>query len=744
MGENKQFLTEELEYLEKTLNLLKTEIIRLNTLRNQRKHSLRDSGKDMWENSAHYIDDFQRLTEMNQRLSEVSGHTVSYNNTLKQLEKYVRILKSPYFGRVDFIEENSEEKEKIYIGLHNVTDPTSHSIAVYDWRAPISSVFYQYELGEAAYKAPFGTITGKVELKRQYKIKNSELNYFFDCSIRIDDEMLQEVLSQNSSVKMRAIIETIQREQDIIIRDTENDLLIVQGVAGSGKTSIALHRIAFLLYNGLNSGLTNQNILVVSPNTVFSKYISSILPELGEENVQQITFDDYAADVFKTRWKIETRNTMLEALICCQKGPDNEIRKQSLEFKGSRGFTQLLDRLVQHFEKKILSFDDVYYDGKVIEKRQRLRNLFLDNRISLPAAKRLKRIEKMLLDKVHPLQRKRLGKIESLVQKMDGHDFDIKPFSRMLSIKESRMLLKQIRKFTEIDYYKVYALLFKNDGLFYTLAQGIALPEHIYRIIMATRRNLENGQVSYEDCVALLYMKLKLEGSDSFSEIKQVVIDEAQDYSPMQYEVFKLMFKDAGFTVLGDINQAIEKDFGLSVYDVIAGIFNKRKSVKVYLNTSYRSSSEITAFTRKIIAGEQDVSTFERHEAEPYIVYGQDMYVVAEQICHDIHMFSEQGYTSIAVICKTAAESINIYERIKYVSDVKLIKSDENELEKGVVVIPSYAAKGLEFDVVLVNAVSMENYNSELDRRLLYIACTRALHRLVLYCTGEKSHFIHC
>lgn len=290
---------EEQEYLVNTIQHISQELDKELVVLEGRKAELIKLRKEMWENTVHFTSDFERLTEVNQYLSSLESQTAGYDSTLKQIEKYRRLLSSPYFGRFDFSEGESEECEKIYIGIHNVIDMKEQNILVYDWRAPISSIYYEYELGEAEYSTPQGRATGKVQLKRQYKIREGKLQYFFDSSITIDDEMLQQALCRSSSPKMRNIIETIQKEQNAIIRDTENELLIVQGVAGSGKTSIALHRIVFLLYQGLNTKLNSNNIIIISPNEVFSDYISGVIPELGEANVDRITFgeirhkDDY-------------------------------------------------------------------------------------------------------------------------------------------------------------------------------------------------------------------------------------------------------------------------------------------------------------------------------------------------------------------------------------------------------------------------------------------------------------------
>lgn len=772
MNNYQQNFQEEAHYLEKALSFLNKELARQKELLSNRKESLRESRKDMWENGVHFSSDFDKLTELNQYLEAERGHTVSYIHTLKQIKKYEKMLESPYFGRFDFAEEDSTKEDKIYVGLHNLMDSKTHEILVHDWRAPISSIFYRYELGKASYTAPFGEIRGDVKLKRQFKIRNSELKYFFDCSIKIDDEMLQDVLCRNSSPKMKNIVETIQREQDIIIRDTDNELLIVQGVAGSGKTTIALHRIAFLLYHGMNSNIDHHNILIVSPNSVFSKYISGVLPELGEENVNQITFEEYAAGVLKGRGKLQTRNEYIEKLMSSGGVESGQIKKQSSDFKGSRIFTEILDRFIDYYERNMIDFQDICYDGRLVETKQRLKDIFLDNEINMPAAKRLERIESIIMDKVQPFQKKRLVEIEKDVESQDGHEFEVKQFSRLISIREIREISNRIKKFTKIDYYQVYSTLFNEKGLLEKLSQDLQLPENINQIIRLTGENLERGFVAYEDCAPLLYMKLRLEGSDEQSDIKQVVIDEAQDYSPVQYEVFNLLFKGAGFTVLGDINQSIDKDGDMSLYDEIADIFGKKKSVKVTLNKSYRSSYEISAFASKIPRKKVDIIPFERHDAEPEIACSSTLEEMTRSIIADIGSFLKQGYESVGVICKTAREAKELHRGIKdlqrrkdlrmqkdlkgqkdfrgmedfsdtkLLQSIKLINSNDAEIKKGVAVIPSYMAKGLEFDAVLVYNVSEQNYSTDFDRRLLYIACTRALHRLVLCCAGTKSPFI--
>lgn len=736
---------EEISYLENTIDLLKMEINRKADLLPGKKSKLIAFRKNMLENAGGFAGDFDRSADYSQYLPEASYQAADYCGDLKQIEKYQKMVDSPYFGRFDFIEEGCRDREKIYIGLCNVIDPKTGSILVHDWRAPISGMFYRYELGKVSYDAPGGAICGDTLLKRQYKIKHSQLKYFYDCSIKINDEILQEVLSRNCSPKMKNIIETIQKEQDFIIRDTESELLMVQDVAGSGKTSIALHRIAFLLYNGAGGNLSSKNFIIISPNAVFSKYISSVLPELGEENVEQTTFDGIVELLLKGRLAAETRNGQIESLIASGSSREGELKRKGIEFKGSRVFARILDRLVRHYGRKRIPFEDVYYDGRIIETRQGIKNAFLNKNSEMPMAIRLKRIENTLLDKVHPLQKKRrLEKIEKIVEKSEGHELEVRAFSRLLSIKEAGALVRRLHRFTRVDYLSMYKLLFSEPGLLIKLGKGLPLPEGVKEIILSTRDALESGYIHYEDCAPLLYLGVKTGGSDLFPDVRHVFIDEAQDYYPMHYELFNLLFKSARYTILGDIHQAVEKEADNSLYDVIAEILDREKVLKVYLNKSYRSSYEINAFTRGVLAGKQDFVSFWRHGKRPEVVRKDTRDLLDRSVARDIDRYLGQGFESIAVICKTMKEAEEVGARLNNLTGIRLVGPKGGDPGKGPLVIPSYMAKGLEFDVVMVYGASSENYTSHLDRKLLYIAGTRALHRLALYYTGERSPFIRC
>ncbi len=720
-------------YLNNTLDFIQKELDKDQASIKDRRSELIASRKEMWQNGPKSADDFDQIPELNNYLAEINYQTQNYERIAERIKKYTTMLDTPYFGRFDFKEDGYDDIEKFYIGLHSLMNMEDTSFLVYDWRSPIASMYYQCELGPSSYTSPVGILSGDLSMKRQYRIEKGKLKYFFDSSIEIKDDILQQVLSNNTSSKMRHIVETIQKEQDLIIRDTRSQLLMVQGVAGSGKTSIALHRIAFLLYKGLDSKLFSKNIMIISPNTVFSDYISNVLPSLGEENVEQSTLDAITRDLLDTDFTIEKREQMLESLVMLHKQQDLRLKVQAIGFKGSLAFKKILDLFIHYYIKRLLPFQDIYYDGQVIKTKEELKNQLLKDKTNLPISRQLNRMENILVRNMEDLKIHRLDKIRQVVEHVNNHSFNLEAYTNTLANHEIKIRIKQIKAFSKIDYFSLYKLLFKDPDLLLSLGKGLKLPNNIEQIIKETGKEFRHGYISYEDSMGILYLKLKLEGNDSFTNIRHLVIDEAQDYYPLQYEIFKLLFGHASFTVLGDFNQTLEKEGLESIYTDITGILNKEKSVKLSLNKGYRSSYEISLFSQKIIKNYSKGSlSFIRHGSEPKVVRSESMQHLYQLMATDITDYHKQGYNSICVICKTQQESKNVQ------------KSLEEYIDKDIqlLVIPAYMAKGLEFDAILVYNVSKTNYSSLLDKKLLYIAATRALHELKFYYTDTKSVFL--
>lgn len=743
MSEYKQKFIEESNYLKEIIDLIKYKLESETNTLEDKKVELIASRKEMWENTTHSSTDFDKLSDANQYLSVLQVQTLSYGNLAKLVSKLEKMLDIPYFARIDFTENGYSDTEKIYIGLFNLMDEETNDIRVYDWRAPISSIFYRSEIGPVEYTAPSGEIKGNVSLKRQYKIKKGKMEYFFDSNINILDEMLREALSKNMSSKMKTIVETIQKQQDLIIRDLVNELLIVQGVAGSGKTSVALHRIAFLLYQGLNLNLSSNNIVIISPNALFSQYISNVLPELGEENIDELTFESIFSEIFENKLSIKTKSEQLEEIMCSHKESEKDFLRSYIDFKGSSVFLEIINRYITYFEHKMIFFEDIYFNGKIVENRNLLKALLLSSKLNMPTAKKLKIIESRILDRVHDIRKVRREKIEKIVSNSDRHQFEVKSFTRVLASRETAAFTETLHKFTEFDPYELYKTLFKDKKIIFKISKGLNLPDNINEIIDYTNKNiLDQYNLPYSDGIGLMYLKLKSEGCNLYSNIKQVMVDEAQDYYPIHYNILKILFREARFTVVGDINQSVEKKTDLSIYDDIVSIFNKNKSKKLLLTKSYRNSYEISKFSQKLLDSEINTEFFKRNEGEPEIIFNLEQSALEDKIVEDINKYKSQGLDSIAILCKSRKQAMDVYFRLKSKIDIKLIDNRENFSITGTTITPVYMAKGLEFDAVMVYGTDKINYKTEYDKKILYIACTRALHRLSLYYTGEISNFL--
>ena len=585
---------------------------------------------------------------------------------------------------------------------------------VYDWRSPIASVFYRFMTGEAFYDAPCGRVTGELNLKRQYEIKNGKLEYFFDSDVQIVDEFLRQLLSQNTTAKMKAIVETIQHEQDVVIRDMENDLLMVQGVAGSGKTSIALHRAAYLMYQGLQTKLSANNIMIISPNSIFEQYISNVLPELGEDNVISSVFEDILSELLNGR-KIQSRNDFLENLIVNSKY--KEISRNSIEFKTSSFFREILDQFLIDIPRQWIEFEDVYYEGKCVVSGQILKDKIL-GRPETPLGIKLEQLEDYILEQIFGTGKGR------------GH-------------KEEKNLIKQeIQKFIKIDIVELYKILFSNEAYFYSLLQNSNPSQNIKNIWKYTKENLEADSLYYDDAIAIAYLYLKIYGTNKYKNIKQVVIDEAQDYYPLQYEIFNLVFSNAKFTILGDMKQTLAKKEDISFYEQIQKILNKKKSSLIMLDKSFRCTNEILNFSLKFIEQSSQIKSFNRNGDSPKVYIADNSEIFIDEIVKEIKLCQEKGFQSICLICKTEKNSTYLFNKIKHKLDIQLIKNGSASDLQGVFILPVYMSKGLEFDTVLICDADSQNYHDEDDKNLLYVACTRALHKLSLFCENEVSPLI--
>lgn len=712
---------------------------------NERRTGVIAGRKEMWQDLPHYVYSFDDLVLMSQHalvMGEQERDYALYERILKNLE---RMHRSPYFGRVDFKDREFPTVEPIYIGISSLVDSKSGEHLVYDWRAPVSSMFYDAEPGEASYVCEAGVIEGELLLKRQYSIEDGKLLYYFDTSLKIDDDVLQEVLAKHADDKMRNIVTSIQREQNSIIRDEEHPILIVQGPAGSGKTSIALHRAAYLLYR-FRGRLAAENLLIFSPNEIFSDYISNVLPELGEEPINQVTFTEYARKQLGSQYRLESMEDQMEYLMTQREAPGYSTRVQGIRFKTSRAFLQLLDAYVRHLESGAqLPVQDIEFQGRLImgsdEMLDRLRNRYSD----LPYAKRVGMLYRRIQFMAEEPVKEAVGKVaEELAADPDAVGMSAKEIrrrSRRIVGAELRAAMEKVEAWQNINAFQLYNDLFRNRKLFYRLAEGIELPGDIERIRRATVRRLEARQLPFEDVAPLMYLGLMVEGAPASQPIRHVIVDEAQDYSIFHYQVMKKLFPGSSFTILGDMNQSVHPYMNSGTYDSILETFEEQRPHLIRLQRTYRSTLQIAEFTRAILGGTADSESIQREGPKPRLVFVHES-ERTDAIAGEVMRMQEEGASSIAVVGKTASECAALHAKLQNQVESVLIQKGDTAFKTGVVVVPVYLAKGLEFDGVIVYDAGGRAYRHETERKAFYTACTRALHHLTLFAVGDPSPFI--
>jgi DNA helicase II / ATP-dependent DNA helicase PcrA len=703
------------------------------------RQEVADTLSQYWEKSGIDLLDEAQMVETLKRQKQISGF---FNSKRKRLEK---MYLSPYFGRIDFTEDGKEEPERIYIGISSLFRQETGESLIYDWRTPIAGMFYDCEPGRVEYPSPSGAVSGAMGLKRQYRIKDGRIELMFDCALKIDDPILQEVLGKHVDDRMRTIVTSIQREQNRAIRDEGHRLLVVEGPAGSGKTSIALHRAAYLLYRERDS-ITSKNILVFSPNRIFSDYISNVLPDLGEENILQATFAEYL-DQLGRRFGMKTEewSGQLEYLFAAAETPEYMVKTAGIRYKSSPDFALVLRNYLVFMEKnQVRDYPEIVYQDHLIFPRAEWENLFHQTLLYLPVSRRLSQIERRIHTKLHPLSKELARRMEEKLADTGEYvnEQEIKGLSRLAARQELEPLTAKVADLTAINPLAVYRNLFADEDLFRQLATGTVIPGNWGEIRRQTLESFQNGYLPYEDQLALFYLQGSLEGFPAQNNIRHLIIDEAQDYTILQYEIFKRLFPQGAWTVLGDPDQSVHPFLRLGNLETVARIL-ETTSLLVRLGKSYRSTREIFAFCRAILANEGElINPVNRPGMKPIVVQALGPEAMLECIARDLKRLAGEGYHSIAIIGKTAAACTAIHEKLKSRLDIALISNDDEMFRRGLTIIPVYLAKGLEFDVVFIYDAGTENYHRDFDRNLLYTACTRALHRLNLYTAGQISPFL--
>jgi len=742
MDTNKSDRLYEKERLDRTIEIIEQKIGKALEAKQKFKSDIISTQRSMRNDVNPTPTDIDDLANIWQYQADIEQQGHRFRFADQQIKRLEKMLQSPYFARIDFNEDGSSFEEVIYIGIHSLMNDKTGELIVYDWRAPVSSMFYDYETGRAMYISPTGTVEGDLLLKRQYRIKNGKLEYMFDCSLKIDDEILQDVLGRSADSRMKTIVTTIQREQNRVIRNDSHRLLIVQGPAGSGKTSIALHRIAYLLYRYRKS-VNAENIVIFSPNKVFNDYISSVLPELGEENVQRTTFFDYTGKILGIRMKKEEMSQLMEYVLTGHRTPEYEKRIESLRYKTSMDFLRVLRNYIKYLEEEGMMFCDLVHNGKKIISSEEIIEMFHKDYKFLPLYNRLQKIRQRLFYLLEPVERRRMEQV--MLELADSGNYvnrrEIKARSTLLVREEFRTIRESIEGMTDFNLIDTYLKLFEDLEFFCRMCDG-NIPSNLQAICDKTIDDFSTNRLSYEDLAPLVLLNISMGDIPDSLSIKHVVIDEVQDYTPVQLEVFRLLFKDARLTMLGDVNQSINPYTVPVGAEGISRIFNMDNSLIINLSKSYRSTEEISAFCRSLLLNKDQGEYIGRKGVKPRIIRACSQSVLYENVKQDIGDLQKGGNKSIAVICKSALESARAYKQLSQKLDIRLIKADDEEYNTGTVVVPSYLAKGLEFDAVLVLNESENGYDPERERNLLYTVCTRALHVLHIYYDGTLPAFL--
>ena len=663
-------------HLDRTLKIVRNKISELGQEFYDKEDKIQEFKELIWD-SKHDMDP----AEMRFMMAESDAEVLKMERKSKYFQTLFRIQGNPYFGKIIFRDNINEEE--IYIGITHVEDDLEYY--VHDWRSPICSLFYDYEVGKASYLSPDGLVSGDLKVKRQYKIEDGKLKGIFDTSINIEDDVLQQVLAEDSNDKMKNIVNTIQQEQNEVIRNTEDKTLIVQGIAGSGKTSVALHRIAFLLYKIKN--LSSQNVLIFSPNQVFSEYISNVLPELGEDNTLQTTFNKFMESNINEYHHVEEFTKFIERFY-----KDKTINKELIKYKQSNQAAIDIKNYIDNLRNEICFIDDL--DTRDFTYTKDELNYFLRERYN---------------------HLKFYDIIPVIATKICDTHYNGKKTNHKKLVSE---LYKRLNK--KINIKEIYKNFYYSEYFTNSYTKYLSDSE--------IKEFTNNKDISYEDACLFIYIKGLLQGFNYYGKIKQIVIDEAQDYNKLQYQVIKSIFPTAGFTILGDVNQTINPYYKYESLKELEEIFDEDTKF-LELTKTYRSSKEIIEYTNKIL-GLNYVTAIRKENHLPVLI--KEELNLKEDLNNDIAKLKE-NYKSIAIITKTDEEASKIYNLLKDTnSELSLLETNTEKFNRNLIVVPAYTAKGLEFDSVIIYTDKNNKYTKE-EKYLYYVACTRCQHQLIIY-----------
>lgn len=731
----------------------------INDKEKELKSSIKSAEGEARDINSHFFDDvkldydgystsMETALSIHQQQQLLSEREHAWQHSAKQLDTIERLKKKPYFARVDFKESNEKKPETIYIGLGSFADRDDHFL-IYDWRAPISSIYYDGKLGEVSYNSPEGEITVDMTKKRQFMIKDGKIESMFDTNESIGDQMLLEVLSEKSSTQMKSIVTTIQQEQNKIIRNTSADLLFVQGAAGSGKTSAILQRIAYLLYR-YRGNLTSSDVIMFSPNQLFNDYIKNVLPEMGEQNMVQMTY-----------WQFVSRRLPgMEVESLFKQFEDQNSDTNISAFKDSVNFFNLVTRYAKHLNKRGMIFKNVYFcdKKKPYFDKEKIKDIYYSFNENYKLANRIdatrEELIKMLNRKIAPEVKKNwvMQAIEGLSrdelnelydrpdQEFSSEKEEEKFLGRKIVVKALKPVSNKINHNQFINMRAQYLSFLRAVPKMTDLSKWNISEEDWQKHIEEVKENFKKHHIYMNDVSAYLYLYDLITGRRTDYEMRYAFIDEIQDYTPFQLAYLKYNFPRAKFTMLGDLNQAIfTKDESRSLLKQISGLFDPKKTDVVQLTKSYRSTKEITDFTKQILRQGEKIEAFNRRGPKPAL-WGRSTEQEAIEALVKILDKNNENQRTTAVITKDLASAKQVAEQLKQKGEkATLIATANQRLVPGTLVVPSYLAKGLEFDAVVMWDASKENYHKLDETQLVYTITSRAMYELDIIYIGEKS-----
>ena len=687
-----EFLQEE-QNLEVTLELLSKEILNYIQKRKDVADYILEYRKKFIEE---YRDDEDKVMEYFDHERYVKEEM--YRTIDRKLAEFTKLKESPYFGKVNF--EDNGYAEQIYVGRYGLTPEGSFDAAVVDWRAPVASLFYKGTLGETSYKSPDGEVPVDILARRQIMIKKGKLEGFFDSDVDVKDDILQMILSSNAGEKLKDIVMTIQKEQDEIIREERMKVVVVNGVAGSGKTTIALHRVAYLLYNFREQ--LGDKVLILGPNDIFIDYIGDVLPTLGESNVNQQTFAHFAINEIGLKEPVVDFTAYLEEVL---KGNEEVIKE--IKYKAGEEFISILDKKCEDLEENYFNFKPVKFFDEEVVGLEEINELFEKHYKYMPLFRRSQKIKRVIISKLK-------DKRDELVRNLNAEVKD-----KLASLSEEQLAIEQ----NNIEFQRrlrvreiVGELMVQKDNLAHWIDNK--------NIVDIYKEFTNTEQLSYLDLPAILYMMIKLDGKKTKHDIKHIVIDEAQDYSMLQFIVLKELTGCRSYTIVGDANQRlikVEEEPAMLKLKSLFGGFVKNYA----LNKSYRSTFQIMEYASKLLDENAIVPFVRKGKYDVEEVNINDKDDLIDTILETLEDYDDENYDNIAIITKDKEDLKKIAPELKKFTKLLAFDREEVMYRGGKVIVPSYYAKGLEFDGVII-----VNFDDKTDDLVKYIMTTRALHRL--------------